>query len=113
MKRPIRSLFLSLLCVLAPAAFAAAEDDPAASPDVAACAADGARIADLAMRMQQSGVATRLIWISDDVREESMTMLERMRMAGVQALRQDPWGVDEAARRQAAAEADFDDEYDI
>ena len=71
------------------------------------------RIADLAMRMQQSGVATRLIWISDDVREESMTMLERMRMAGVQALRQDPWGVDEAARRQAAAEADFDDEYDI
>ena len=56
MKRPIRSLFLSLLCALAPAAFAAAEDDPAASPDVAACAADGARIADLAMRGDVRGL---------------------------------------------------------
>ena len=41
MKAPIRSLFLSLLCALAPAAFAQADD-----PDVAACIADGARLAE-------------------------------------------------------------------
>ena len=49
------------------------------------------RIADMAMRMQQSGVATRLIWISDDDREESMTLIERMKMGGVQAARREPW----------------------
>lgn len=49
------------------------------------------RIADMAMRMQQSGVATRLIWISDDDREESMTLIERMKMGGVQAVRREPW----------------------
>ena len=70
------------------------------------------RIADMVMRMQQSGITTQLVWVSDDAREESMTMLERLRMAGVQARRYDPWEPDEAAR-EAAAEADFDDEYDI
>ncbi len=49
------------------------------------------RIADMAMRMQQSGVATRLIWISDDDREESMALIERMKMGGVQAVRREPW----------------------
>ena len=36
------------------------------------------RIADMAMRMQRSGVATRLIWVSDDDRDESMALIERM-----------------------------------
>ena len=49
------------------------------------------RIADMAMRMQRSGVATRLVWISDDGREENMAMIERMKMGGVQASRLDPW----------------------
>ena len=49
------------------------------------------RIADMAMRMQRSGVATRLIWVSDDDREESMALIERMKMGGVEASRMDPW----------------------
>ena len=66
------------------------------------------RIADTAMRMQQSGITTKLVWVSDDAREASLEMLERLRMAGVQAERLDPWGFDEGASRPD----DFDDEYD-
>lgn len=49
------------------------------------------RIADMALRMQRYGVATRLVWISDDERDESMTLIERLKMGGVQAERLDPW----------------------
>lgn len=49
------------------------------------------RIADMALRMQRSGVATRLVWVSEDDREESMALIERMKMGGVQAERLDPW----------------------
>ena len=49
------------------------------------------RIADMAMRMQHSGVQTRLVWVSDDDREESMALIERMKMGGVEARRLDPW----------------------
>lgn len=49
------------------------------------------RIADMALRMQQSGVATRLVWVSDDDRDESMTLIERLKMGGVRAERMDPW----------------------
>ena len=49
------------------------------------------RIADMALRMQQSGVATRLVWVSDDDRDESMTLIERLKMGGVRAERLDPW----------------------
>ena len=49
------------------------------------------RVADLAMRMQRSGVRTRLIWVSDEAREESLEMLERLKMEGVQVERVDPW----------------------
>ncbi len=49
------------------------------------------RIADMAMRMQRSGVATRLVWVSDDGRDESMALIERMKMGGVRASRLDPW----------------------
>ena len=49
------------------------------------------RIADMAMRMQRSGVATRLVWVSDDARDESMALIERMKMGGVRASRLDPW----------------------
>ena len=50
-----------------------------------------AKVADMAMRMQQSGIATRLIWISDDERDQAMERIERLRMAGVHAERLDPW----------------------
>lgn len=65
------------------------------------------RIADMAMRMQRSGIATRLVWISDDARDASMALVERMKMGGVQAERIDPWGTEEAD-----ATGDYDDEYD-
>ena len=49
------------------------------------------RIADMALRTQRAGVATRLVWVSEDDREESMALIERLKMAGVQAERMDPW----------------------
>lgn len=52
------------------------------------------RIADVAMRMQQSGIRTKLIWITDDAREESLEMLERVKMSGVLAEKMDPWIAD-------------------
>lgn len=69
------------------------------------------RIADLVMRMQQSGITTRLVWVSDDAREENMTMLERLKMGGVLAERLDPWSFD-APEDARAAENAFDDDYD-
>ena len=69
------------------------------------------RIADMALRMQLSGITTRLIWVSDDTREETLTMLERLRMGHVEVQRRDPWSFDGPDPRQAA-ENDFDDEYD-
>ena len=70
------------------------------------------RIADLVMRMQQSGITTKLVWVSDDAREENMTMLERLRMGGVQAERLDPWNFDAPDNARTPAENSFDDEYD-
>lgn len=69
------------------------------------------RIADMAMRMQRSGVATRLIWVSDDGRDASMELIERMKMGGVEASRLDPWGAN-ADGRPGAGEGGFDDAYD-
>ena len=69
------------------------------------------RIADMALRMQLSGITTRLIWVSDDAREETLTMLERLRMGHVEVQRRDPWSFDGPDPRQVA-ENDFDDEYD-
>ena len=68
------------------------------------------RIADMAMRMQQSGITTKLIWISDDARDASMEMIERMKMGGVQASRVDPWT---AGGTQAAPRGELQDEYDV
>lgn len=49
------------------------------------------RTIDLVMRMQHSGVTTRLVWVCDDAREEELRMLERVKMDGVQVHRVDPW----------------------
>ena len=45
------------------------------------------KCADMAMRMQRSGVRTRVILVGADAREETLEMLERMKMAGVQVSR--------------------------
>ena len=67
------------------------------------------RIADMALRMQRSGIATRLVWVSDDGRDESMALLERMKMGGVQAARLDPWSASApASRRTEPAEDEYD-----
>ena len=68
------------------------------------------RVADMALRLQQSGIATRLVWISDDDREESMALIERLRMGGVKAERRDPW--DDGAEAAFVSGTDFDDAYD-
>lgn len=49
------------------------------------------RSADLAMRMQQGGVQVKLIWVSDESREEALELLERLRMEGVWVRQIDPW----------------------
>ncbi|MBQ3424998.1 MAG: DUF58 domain-containing protein [Clostridia bacterium] len=64
------------------------------------------RIADIALSMQRLGVSIRLIWISDDDREASMALLERMKMGGVQAARLDPW--EKAARPDHLSPGDVD-----
>ena len=66
------------------------------------------RTADLAMRMQRSGVQTRLIWVSDDPRDEALALLERLKMEGVQVERVDPWR--QESRRSASA---FQDDCDF
>ena len=50
------------------------------------------RVADMALRMRQTGMAIELIWISGDTPPDEMRMLERLRMAGARARRVDPWG---------------------
>ena len=65
------------------------------------------RTADLAMRMQRSGVQTRLIWVSDDPRDEALALLERLKMEGVQVERVDPWR--QESRRSASAFPDDSD----
>ena len=47
------------------------------------------RVADIAVKMQQSGIQVRLVWVSDDPRDEVLMLLERVRMEGVQVERAD------------------------
>ena len=65
------------------------------------------RIADIAMRMQRSGIATRVMWIADDAREESLEMLERIKMIGVETCRVNPW------IRDKGHSLDETDDYDV
>jgi len=51
------------------------------------------RIADLAARMQHTGVRTRVIWISDTQLDQSLEMMERLRMENVDVKRLDPWSI--------------------
>lgn len=51
------------------------------------------RTADIAMRMQRSGMQVKFIWIADSPRDEALEMLERMKMAGVIVQTMDPWGI--------------------
>ena len=54
------------------------------------------RIADLAARMQHSGVRTRVTWISDTQLDQSLEMMERLRMENVEVKRIDPWSINDS-----------------
>ena len=49
------------------------------------------RVADAALRMQRSGIATKLIWVTDTQRSESLEMVERLKMESVTVERANPW----------------------
>jgi len=49
------------------------------------------RTADLALRMQRSGIRTKLAWVNGDARDEDLEMLERLKMGSVLVERVDPW----------------------
>ena len=54
------------------------------------------RIADLAARMQHTGVRTRVTWISDTQLDQSLEMMERLRMENVEVKRIDPWSINDS-----------------
>ncbi len=49
------------------------------------------RIADMAVRMQRSGVVTRVIWITDTQLDQSLELSERLKMENVRVERINPW----------------------
>lgn len=49
------------------------------------------RTADIALRMQRSGIQVKIFWITDAPRNEALEMLERLKMAGVIAEQVNPW----------------------
>ena len=64
------------------------------------------RTADIAIRMQQSGVQVKFIWVSEDRRSDALEMLERIRMSGALAQQVNPWiEADEAVMPGAADQA--------
>ena len=65
------------------------------------------RIADLAVRMQRSGVRTRLVWISDTRLDQSLEMMERLRMENVDVSRTDPWSISDPGEPAAKSADDF------
>lgn len=55
------------------------------------------RIADLAARMQTTGVKTQVVWVSDSRLDQSLEMVEKLRMENVDVKIVDPWVAPEAA----------------
>lgn len=60
------------------------------------------RTADIAMRMQRSGIQVKLIWVTDAPRDEALEMLERLKMSGVQVETADPWAQEGAEAPRSA-----------
>ena len=63
------------------------------------------RTADMAMKMHRAGVRVKLIWVSEDVRDETLELLERLKMEGLRAERVDPWSKTGAKMAQEASDA--------
>ena len=49
------------------------------------------RIADIALRMLRLGVMVKLFFITDAPREETLEMMEMLKLAGASVMRIDPW----------------------
>ena len=48
------------------------------------------RVADMALKLRAGGARIRLVWVSEEARDESLQMLERLKMDGVEVERVDP-----------------------
>ena len=69
---------------------------------------------DIALRMLSRGVQVKLIWATDAPREESLQMVERLKMAGATVERIDPWAEDAPqAPRTAADDVNIDDVFEV
>ena len=55
------------------------------------------RTADIAMRMQRSGMQVKFIWVAESPRSEALEMLERMKMDGVLVETMNPWAMENPA----------------
>ena len=62
------------------------------------------RTADIAIRMQNSGVQVKFIWVSESGRSEALEMLERIRMSGALVQQLDPWAGEVPAAAPDAAD---------
>ena len=50
-----------------------------------------ARMADVSVQMARSGLSVCVVWITDNRRDDALEMVSRLSLAGVKALRVDPW----------------------
>ena len=71
------------------------------------------RTVDIALRMAQRGMQLKLIWITDDPREEHMEMLERLKMAGAKVQQVDPWAGEGEVPAAPRTAPDEDELFDL
>ena len=49
------------------------------------------RVADMALKLSRTGVRVRLLWVTDSRNDQSLEMIERLKMENVEARAVDPW----------------------
>jgi len=57
------------------------------------------RVADTALKMQRTGVTVKIVWVTDSAREESLEMVERLKMDNIIVERIDPWSIADPAAK--------------
>ena len=63
--------------------------------------------------MAQRGMQLKLIWITDDPREEHLEMLERLKMAGAKVQQVDPWAGEGEVPAAPRTAPDEDELFDL
>ena len=71
------------------------------------------RTVDIALRMVKRGMQVKLVWITDAPRSEAMEMLERLKMAGAQVQRIDPWAAEGEEPLHVQAQAGDENIFDV